>query len=1100
MENWLAAIGLAERIPAFREHRITADQIGDITEDDLRELGLTIGERRRFVRERAKLMAAAPDWLAPVPATAASQAENRPLTVMFADLVDSTAMGERLDPEDLLEVMRIYREFAGQAITRFGGRIARFLGDGILAYFCYPIANENDPERAVRAALDIVRGVAGLQTPNGVELRVRIGLATGRVIVSDLYAAGAADSDTVIGSCPNLAARLQALAGPNEIIIAERTHERIAGRFECEERGVVSLRGFDQPHPTWCVVGEKTTERTGVGGDASSPLSAFVGRKGDLDILSVLWRKALDADGPAALILGEAGIGKSRLVQHFLDQHAQEMPQPICIAASAFDQQSALKPFVDHLRRHAELSPADPPEIATAKLARILAVPDDGRTAAAKVLAGFAGIGDAEAFAEAMSPDELRERTMEILLAHFTSGEAPRCIVIEDLHWLDPTSSAFVEQLVEHVRGRPLLLLITARPDVPTEWTSRVSTTIRLGRLAPEQVSDMIQALIGPRFLGALISQVAERTDGVPLFVEEIARAVLQQQAGRDPRLRNDDLVPASLEESLMARLDRSGVAKQIAQAASVIGRSVRRDVLAALCAVSEAQLEQALATLLRLGIFDRVSSSRPETYTFHHALLRDAAYASLLRDRRRELHAGFARALRAVDPASIELYPEVLAQHLAEAGQVEEATPYWLDAARRNLARSAQMEAIELLRGALAALERAHQTEAVRKLSVQVAVLLGPALIGHKGATDPETQALYTRARELCDNLPDDPAHFPIYWGWWRLSPFSSGRSDRLLERARAWNDPGLELEAHHCAWAVQFQKGAFHNCRSHMNLGLSIYENGDYAHHARLYGNHDAKVCAHGNLAQLCWMEGRLSDAWDSDARSLAWADKLDHIGSRVHAMGLTLLHSVYRRDFALVFERAKKLIDFTVDHSMQDQVAAGQIFQAWVTAMERDPVAGLRELSQAMQRQRQVATNEDLSVYLCLLGDAAIRAGRPEQALEEMLKELPGLESSDLWIWMPDLYRMIGDTLLAANANETDQAEAYYRRAADLVREQDVPMLGLRVAMSHARLDAGRGLHDDAIHRLNEALLAVPERDGSADFIAAARLLDEFHERAG
>ncbi|MBM6581162.1 AAA family ATPase [Microvirga sp. BT689] len=1091
MEEWLASIGLAERIPAFHEQRITADQLGDLTDEDLRELGLTIGERRRFQRA---LKAQQDQTASPLrPISASGSGENRPLTVMFADLVGSTGLSERLDPEDLLEVMRIYREFCGEAIARYGGHIARFLGDGILAYFCYPVANENDPERAVRAALDIVRRVGALRTAGGGELQVRIGLATGRVTISDLLAGGAVDPDTIIGSCPNLAARLQALAQPNEIIIAERTHERIAPHFTCEPLGVLEIRGFAQPHEVWRVIGERSARQVREVLDDRGAATPFVGREAELDLLQILWHKAQHGHGGSALVLGEAGIGKSRLVQHFVSSHASDALL-VQIAASAFDANSSLRPFADYLAQAADIVAGDDDEAIWAKLEALLKPTPDARDRA-QILAMLLGRPDAQSAAAALPPEQLREQTIDILVEHLVtlSGDKPICLVVEDLHWLDPTSSELLEVLLDELHERRLLLVLTARTEVPTEWNARVDTTLRLGRLDAEHVAEIMQGLFGGGFFKDLVRRVAERTDGVPLFVEEVARVLLHRQGEPDLTIAAGRLIPASLEESLMARLDRSGVAKDIALAASVIGRSARRDVLAAVCGVDGSRLDEALMTLIRLGILERAHHARSETYTFHHALLRDAAYASLMRERRRDLHERVAGALQAADPDGIAQYPEMLALHLSEAGHILEATPHWIAAARRSLAQSSLAEATQLLRRALTDLEKVPQDERTRHLRVEVSTLLGPALIGLKGPSAADTQELYNAAYELCEQLPDDPGHFPIYWGWWRVSPYSPGRPETLLQRAQRWNDPGLLLEAHHCSWAVQFQRAAFHDCRTHMQAGLTIYDSGNYTHHAPLYGNHDAKVCALGNLSQLCWMEGKLRQAREADNGARAWAESLNHLGSRVHAMGLTLLHSVYRRDLREVFDRSAGLMRFTSEYGMADHGAAGIIFQGWVTALQDDAVGGLATLEQGLAEQRAITTNEDLAVYLCLLAECLIQVGRADEAVLRITSELPSLERPELQIWMPELYRMLGEAIIAADAGAAKEVQHRFAQAASLAVHQQVPMLGLRVALSQARL--ARRLGDgDLVDTVREALARIPEPEASVDIAGVERFLAE------
>jgi class 3 adenylate cyclase/predicted ATPase len=1087
VEEWLRSIGLAGRIAAFRDNGITPADFRDLTESDLRELGLTIGERKRFLRALAA--EAAQQAAAPTTPAAATLAERRPLTVMFVDLVGSTSLGERIDAEDLIEVMRCYRELAGAAIARFGGHIARFTGDGILAYFCYPIANENDPERAVRAALEIVQGINSVATPTGEKLQIRIGLATGRVIVSDLQAGGAADPRTIVGSTANLAARLQSLAPPNGIVISSATYERVQGRFACTSMGPVEVRGFERSHQPWRVEREL---RRGQAGPGRLFGTEFQGRDDELDMLRRLWSGVERGDGAAVLLVGEPGIGKSRLIAQFLQSHLPDEAQVIYLDASAFDQDSPLRPLADYLRATAGLEVADPPAAALAKLEAVLVGDAATRKRAAIILALLAGVAVDAADRPRLLPDQLREQTVAVLIDQLLlhAERQPVCIVVEDLHWLDPTSAELLDAFIPRLRERRILLLLSGREVAAGTWSAKVDATWRLGRFNVEQVSAMLRDLFADRPVPqALAREIANRTDGVPLFVEEVARLLMAREHPGD-----EDAVweiPASLDESLMARLDRSGPAKEIAQAAAVVGRSVRRDVLAAVCALEPDALEASLTALTVAGVLERGEPPLGNFYRFHHALLRDAAYASLLRDRKRELHARVAAALQEVDPDLVELNPEMLALHLTEGGMAERAAPYWMEAARRSLARSAQTEATRLLRRGLVALERLPATRETMNLRLRLSALLGPALIGLHGPNAPETQELYTSAHALSQLVPEEPEHFPIAFGWWRLTPTSVARAQTLLKRAEAHANPEMLLQAHHCSWASHMQIGSFKRCCDHVDAGLAIYERGDFRHHARLYGNHDPKVCALGARCQVYWMQGRLRSALDDERECLRWADRLDHLGSRVHAMSLTLLHRVYRREYREVFDRAGALMTLTAEHGLADHGSAGLIFQGWVKALTEDAAAGLAILEDGLSRQHRIVTNEDFSLYLCLHAEALTRAGRPTDAVERILEGLREFERGDLRIWVPELLRVLGDTMLAADPNAIEAARQRYAEAAAMARAQEVPMLAMRVALSEMRLAARLGDAKQAAQRVLAAVDALPEPDGS-DEPAEARVV--------
>lgn len=1103
MEEWLAANELAAHIPAFREHHITRDQLASLSDQDLRELGLTIGERKRF---RAALEASgiATDTAGAGPADRASPrpaaAERRPLTVMFVDLIDSSVLGERLDPEDLGEVYRLYRALSVQAITRLGGYVARFVGDGILAYFCYPQAHENDPERAAAAALEIAAGIGGIATPAGAPLQVRVGLATGRVVVSDIAAAGVQDRTTAVGTIPNLAARLQSLAEPNGVVVCEATRARLGDRFACRPLGPTALKGFSREHHPWRVVGERPVAGR-PGRQAETRRTAYQGRRAELDALRDAWRRTMLGDGGAVLVRGEAGLGKSRLVEQFLTGGPDAQGRVVALAASAFDENSPLRPVINVIWAAAGLNAADAPDTALAKIEAVLSGNAAQRRAALPVVAHLVGVRQNDPLLLQLSPEQLRERTVAVMVEQLfaVAERRPVCVVVEDLHWIDPTTEELLRVLVGRLRGRRLLLLMTTRPDFARDWLDAGGLLrLDLRRLPPEQAGAMLHDLLRDAPITRdQLDRIVARAGGVPLFLEEIARHLRDRPAGLGEGLDGmaTDQIPASLDASLMARLDRSGPAKGLAQAAAVIGQSVRRDVLAFVHPTPPEALSAQLARLIEAGVLTQEQRRGAEIYSFTHALLRDAAYASLVRTRRRELHKAAAWALLALDADAVQQAPEVIAAHLTEGEQADQAAPYWLEAARRSLARSALTEASRMLRRGKAALEALPPTQERLGLRLHFAALLGPALIGLVGAAAAETQALYTESYELCWQLPEDEVHFPILWGWWRLAVDGHTgltRSERLLDHARQRSDPELLLQAHHCCWASCLHVGDFDRCCEHVADGLAIYGRGDYRHHARLYGNHDAKVCAHGGMSQLRWMQGRLCEAVEEERQSLDWAGEIDHLGSTLHAKGLTLLHRVYRRDFPDVLERAEELVDLTSQYGFSDQAAAGELFRGWVVALREDAGTGVAVMEQALERQRGIATNEDLPVYLCLLAEGLILAGRPDQAAERIARERPDFGRSGLRVWVPELIRMQGEAVLAADPGTHDAALQLFREAADLARSQGAWMLNLRAALSEARLALRRRLPDQAAAILRAALARVADIDGSAELDVAGRML--------
>jgi class 3 adenylate cyclase/tetratricopeptide (TPR) repeat protein len=940
---------------------------------------------------------------------ATTRAERRPLTMMFVDVVNSSSLGERLEPEDLLEVIRRYREFCGSAIMRYGGLIARLVGDGILAYFCYPVANENDPERAVRAALDIVRGIGELATPAGLPLAVRIGIATGRVIVSDLFAGGEADRRSIIGSTPNLAARLQGLAPAGGVVIAEETEARIRGLFRCEDLGSNEVRGFAQPHRAW-LVRDALADGKALAADppprAADPVLRSPGRIRGADGTLGTRTERRRQRRAAGWWWRHRQVAPGRAFPGGTTQHSRGAGGSVAVRRG----QPAL-PCHFLLRQIAKIDRTEPPAAQQRRLAAVLQGSAADKADALPLLAELLDIKP-DVPAPPLAPAVLRERLLSILhsqLRHMAAAE-PLCVVIEDLHWLDPTSRELLDRVIGSIVESKLLLVLTTREGFEAPWIrGRDTMMLQLKSLSPADVDVMVQSLFAGRAIPAPLAQlIARKTDGVPLFIEEVGRSVLlaQAEAGSDSALFeiSEQAIPASLHESLMARLDRSGVAKDVAQIAAVVGRSVRRDLLAGVAAMAPEALNQPLAALVEAGVLYPDTVDGDEGYSFTHALLRDAAYDSLLRDDRQLLHLRVARALQRRDAVAAAQQPELLALHLTEAGQAEEAASLWLEAARRSLARSALTEATRMLRRGLSGLERLPASRSVFDLRLSLMALLGPALIALRGPGASETQELYANAYALCNDMAEDPSHFPIYWGWWRLSRDFREKRQRavaLIDRAVARADDELLLQAHHCNWATDYAAGDFTRCCEHIEAGLQIYATGDFRQHARLYGNHDACVCAHGELAQVHWMQGRPLSALASERRALNWADTLDHLGTRLHTMDMRLLHRVYRRDFDAVFDLAGELVTMTSELDLQDHRAKGLIFRGWSVTMRGEPAAGLRILEDGFALQQDIGTMEDFSLYLCLRAEAMTAAGQAEQAVAMLRRERSGIRRARLRI---------------------------------------------------------------------------------------------------
>ncbi len=958
------------------------------------------------------------------------------------------------------------------------------MGDGILAYFSYPVATENDPERAVRAALDIVGTVAQLASPARVPLSVRVGIATGRVIISDMVAGGAADLRTIIGTPPNLAARLQSVAEPGWIVISQETYERVRDLFAFADLGEVAMRGFAKPRRSWRVLQEM---RRPVGRQVTAPrhLTPFFARQNELAVLRDHWSRAAGGAGQTVLISGEAGIGKSRLIETFLALHCTTDSRIVQLEAAPFDVDSPLLPFVAWLRAEADAESG----------ASERALPDD--------MVELLGVAPA-ALAIGDSPVPLRELILTTLIDRLLalSESTSLCAIVEDLHWLDPSSLEVLERLAARIDKRRVMLLVTARDGFEAPWLSRGGVAaLRLARLAPQDIGEIVRGLIDYSALpAALIEEVVQKSDGVPLFAVELLRAVLNPDgspvSALPPHVLPDEpsaAIPALLRDSLMARLDRAGLAKEVAQFAAVLGRSVRSDLLAEVSGRPQAELEQPLAVLTSVGVLRLAHSGPNETYTFTHALLRDVAYDSVLRDQRRGMHLRVAEALPRHDPELIARRPELLALHLGEGGRPDLAVPHWAEAARRSLKRSALTEATRLLRRGIASLGGGWT-----ELRLQLTALLGPALIGLNGTGSTEARHLYKSAALLCQALPENAAFFPIYWGWWRTAKDIAAQSDRaaaMLRRAQLLADDGLLLQAHHCAWASHYFAGALDQSRTHAEQGLVIYAAGQYEDHAGLYGNHDAKVCAHGELCEILWQKGLQKQALAHERRSLDWAHSLKHLGSIVHALDCAVTHQAYRRDVRQVFSYANELSRLATEHGLADHQARSLIHKGWARAVSEDVGAGLRMLQEGIARQNDIGTDEDFPIYVSLLGEVLTAAGRPDEAVAHLHEAYRAFAATGLKAMVPDMLRLLAEATIASNPKDELSARAWLTEAARMAEEQGAHFLGLRAALSLARLDLRRGATPEVAASLARALGAVEEDDRTAESTEATWLLSRY-----
>ena len=771
--DWLEKLGLGQYAQRS-ENDINFSILSDLTDQDLKEIGVSsLGHRRHLLRAIAELDGVEKGAPKPAPPAAASvapheAAERRQVTVIFSDLVGSTALSARMDPEDLREVISAYQKCVAETVRRFGGFVAKYMGDGVLVYFGYPQAHEDDAERAVRAGLELIAAVNALKAP--VSLQTRVGIATGLVVVGDLIGSGEAQERGIVGETPNLAARLQGIAEPNMVVIAEDTRRLLGNLFELEDLGPKDLKGIAEPAHVWAALRAASVESRFDALHASG-LTELVGREEELDLLLRRWSKAKNGEGQVVLLSGEAGIGKSRLTAALLERLAGEPHTRLRYFCSPQHTDSAFYPIISQMERAAGFVHDDIPQARLDKLDMMLAQTLTSKQDVALFAEMLSLPNDGRYPAIDLAPEQRRQRTLEALTAQLAglARQKPVLMIVEDAHWVDPTSLEVFGRTVDRIKTLPALLIVTFRPEFNAPWAGRSHvTSLALSRLGERETAAIITHLVGNKGLPAhVMAEIVERTDGIPLFVEEMTKAVLEAKgegeawhaaaAVPSPAL----AVPASLHASLMARLDRLGPAKEVAQIGATIGREFSHTLLAAVVRKPEAELTSALDRLIAAGLLFRQGMPPHASYLFKHALVQDAAYGTLLREARRALHARIAETLESQFPDIAESQPELLARHCTEAGLIEKAVG---KAGQRSLERSALVEAVQQFTRALDQIATLPATPALRREEIKLQVALITPLIHLKGFAAPETKAAAERARLLIQQAeavgepPEDP------------------------------------------------------------------------------------------------------------------------------------------------------------------------------------------------------------------------------------------------------------------------------------------------------------------------------------------------------
>ncbi len=1118
--GWLRDLGLGKYEAAFRDNEIDRDVLLMLTSEDLKELGVdALGHRRKILTAIADLHkpASAP---APIAAPqsaeplAPTQAERRQLTVMFCDLVGSTAMSARLDPEDMRGIISVYHRCCADQIERCGGFVAKYMGDGVLAYFGYPQAHEHDAERAVQAGIAIVEAAPKLVTAAGSSLHLRVGIATGLVVVGDMIGSGEAQERGVVGETPNLAARLQAIAEPDTVVIDAGTRRLLGDLFELRDLGALELKGIAGPTRAWAALRSSSVESRFEALHATD-LTDLVGRQEEFELLLRRWSRAKTGEGQVALLSGEAGIGKSRLAAALLERLAAESHIRLRYFCSPQHTDSALHPIISQMERAAGLTRDDAPQAKLDKLDALLAQSSTSIEDAALFAEMLSLPSDGRYPALDLPASQRRQRTFEALVCQLEAltRQTPVLMIFEDAHWADPTSLDAFGRTVERIAALRALLIVTFRPEFDAPWIGRSHVTaLTLNRLAQREIDAMIDRVVGNKRLPANIRQdIIERTDGIPLFVEEMTKAVLEAE-GESAARRTvaaapspAHSVPASLHASLMARLDRLGSAKEVAQMGAAIGREFSHALLASVARKPEVELASALDRLIATGLLFRQGAPPHATYLFKHALVQDAAYGSLLREPRRTFHARIAEMLESQFAEIAESRPELLARHSAEAGHLEKAALLWGKAGQRSLARSAFSEAAEQLMRALAQIAALPTTPALRRQQITLQVALITPLIHVKGYAAPETRTATEQARLLIQQAeasgepPDDPLLlFSVLYSFW-VSNYAAFDGDAMCALAAQFLSLAEKqgtivplMIGHRLMGISLLCTGDIEEAQTHNNRAMELYDPSEHRTLAARFGQ-DIAVAILSYRSMAFWLLGYPKAALTDVERALGEAGDIGHAGTLMFAMACSLLTHIPTGNYAKANAIVDELAAVADDKGTMFWKAFAMLHRGWLFSVTGQFTDAVNMIKAGISAHRSTGSTMWLPLYFSYLASAHAELGQYEDAWRCIGEAMTALETTKERWWEAEINRMAGEIALKSPKPDVAKAEGYFERSIAVARAQRAKSWELRAAMSMARLWRDQGKRDAARDLLAAVYAWFTEGFDTLDLKEAKSLID-------
>jgi class 3 adenylate cyclase/predicted ATPase len=1035
-------------------------------------------------------------------------AERRHLTVLLAEVVHSTVLASQMDPEEWQGMLQGYYATCAEVMALEEGYIAQYLSDGVLVYFGYPQAHEDDAQRAVRAGLALVEALQAL-LPSGERspLRVRVGIHTGPVVIGAV-GAGARQEPLALGETPQVVARLQEVAAPGTVVCSETTSRLVAGYVIVDALGDRALEGLATPLQAYRVVGLSGAQSRldAMAGQRRTP---FVGRDAEIALLRERWAQVQDGRGQVVILSGEAGIGKSRLVQVLREQVIGEAATHLVCQCWPYQQHSPLAPLITLLQQALNVGPAAAPAVRLHALEQALAPLPQPLDEVVPLFAALLSVPlPARYPALTMSPQQQKQHTLHALLTlllHMASQQ-PLLLVMEDLHWVDPSTLEWLSLLVDQGPTTGILAVCTYRPDFIPPWPGRAHLTqAMLARLPQVQTTVLTQQVAhGKALPPAVAAQIAAKTDGVPLFVEEVTKMVLESgllQEQDDHYSLTGPLpplaIPVTLHDSLLARLDRLGAAKGLAQLGATVGREFAYDMLLAVAPWQEETLQRGLHQLVEAELLYQRGLPPQATYVFKHALIRDAAYQSLLKRTQQHYHQRIAEVLVAQFPTIIETQPELVAQHYTAAGLKEQAIDYWQRAGQRALQRSANLEAVQHLSTALSLLATLPETAARAQQELGLQIALGPALMATRGWAAPEVEQTYSRARALGIQLGETSQLFPTLWGLWRfyqsrgVLPTARDLGEQLMRSAEHTADPTRLLEAHSALGQTLFQLGEYAAAWQHLEQGLALTDASAPRAPVRRHGN-APRVVFLSFAALTLWCLGYPAQAVQRSQEALTLAQALTDPFSLAAAQHYAAFLHHHRHETLAVQTLAEALLTLATAQGFPLYMGYGTYWRGWACAMQGVGEAELMPMRQALAAV--LATGQTLARPFCLilLAEVAVHVGQIEEGLRLLTEALAAFEQSGRGDLRAEAYRLQGVLLLHQPVTDAVHAEACFQQALTIARRQQAKSWELRTATSLARLWKQQGKRSEARALLAPLYDWFTEGFDTADLQTAKALL--------